>query len=233
MRAATIVFLGCLGIATAAHAMPGDTLFTQDGAVNVYSDPSPNAPLVMQLDRGRKLVEIKREGSWVKVGVFRLGASGLPTGFIGDTGWVRRTLVWQISPGGDEGTGPPKPSQEPVDRSIEKTLPIVGTEFELYFSGDYAREFRASCQFITGTGRLTRRRFGGVTPKGYRFVARAVSCTAPAYNRLAVTLQAKAGDIVEVRRALKTTEAGTARRIHVWTVNFKKLYRQARRNARY
>ena len=94
MRVAAFLLFCCLGIATEARAVSGDTLFTKEGAVNVYSDPSPNAQLVMQLDRGRKLVEIKREGSWVKVGVFRLGASGLPTGFISDTGWVRRTLVF-------------------------------------------------------------------------------------------------------------------------------------------
>ena len=87
MRAATIFLLGCLGVATAAHATPGNTLYAQDSNLNVHEAPSASAPVVMQLDRGRKLVEIKREGSWVKVGIYRIGTSGDPSGFIGNDGW--------------------------------------------------------------------------------------------------------------------------------------------------
>ena len=67
MRVSAFVLLGCLGGATAAHAEPGDTLYTQENAVDVRHYPSADAPVVMQLDRGRKLVEIKRKGPWAEV----------------------------------------------------------------------------------------------------------------------------------------------------------------------
>ena len=48
MRVAAIAALGCLGMATAAHATPGDTLYTRDSTVNVHEAPSVSAPVVIQ-----------------------------------------------------------------------------------------------------------------------------------------------------------------------------------------
>ena len=73
----------------------------------------------------------------------------------------------------------------------------VGTEFVLEFSGDPAREFRASCRIITNAGNLTRRRFNAFTPAAFSFVAKAVSCTAARSprdaSRFVVTLDARPG----------------------------------------
>ncbi len=99
MRSAAFVLFGCLVAATAARAMPGDTLYTQDSAVDVYQEPSEDAPTLVMLDEGRMVVEIKRQGSWVKVGVYRISVSGAVTGFIGNQGWVQDYLLGPRSPG--------------------------------------------------------------------------------------------------------------------------------------
>jgi len=93
MRSAAPVLFGCLVAATAAGAMPGDRLYTQDSAVDVYREPSEDAPTQVMLDEGRKVVEIKRRGAWVKIGVYRISASGNVTGFIGNQGWVQDYLL--------------------------------------------------------------------------------------------------------------------------------------------
>ncbi len=99
MRSAAFVLVSCLVAATAARAMPGDRLFTQDSAVDVYQDPSQDAPTLVMLDEGHEVVEIKRQGSWVKIGVYRISASGAVTGFIGNQGWVQDYLLGPRSPG--------------------------------------------------------------------------------------------------------------------------------------
>ena len=99
MRSAALVLFGCLVAATAARAMPGDRLYTQDSAVDVYREPSEDAPTGVRLDEGRMVVEIKRQGSWVKVGVYRISASGTVTGFIGNQGWVQDYLLGPRPPG--------------------------------------------------------------------------------------------------------------------------------------
>ncbi len=99
MRSAVFVLFGCLVAATAARAMPGDTLYTQDSAVDVYQEPSEDAATFVMLDEGRMVVEIKRQGSWIKVGVYRISVSGAVTGFIGNHGWVQAYLLGPRPPG--------------------------------------------------------------------------------------------------------------------------------------
>ncbi len=99
MRSAAFVLFGCLVAATAARAMPGDRLYTQDSAVDVYQEPSEDAPTLVMLDEGHEVVEIKRQGAWVKIGVYRISASGAVTGFIGNQGWVQDYLLAPRPPG--------------------------------------------------------------------------------------------------------------------------------------
>lgn len=230
MRVAAIAALGCLGIATAAHATPGDTLYTRDSTVNVHKAASAVAPVVMQLDRGRKLVEIKRQGSWVKVGIYRIGISGLPTGFIGNDGWVLATLIDLENP--DAGIS--ETTSEPVDHSNETLPPVVGRQMVLAFSGDPAARFKARCRIITKTGDLLHRRFDGLAPAAYRFVtAEAVSCTATSPSRSRLVVSLGAGDNVTSRQIHGYTSP--TRRydsVRVWTANFRELHRRARRKVR-
>ncbi len=229
MRVSAFVLLGCLGGATAAHAEPGDTLYTQENAVDVRHYPSADAPVVMQLDRGRKLVEIKREGPWAEVGVYRIGASGLPTGVIRNDGWVRSVVIGpEPSNGGDSSGGiatrgrsyvQPEPKLEPSREAVD--IAVAGTEFELHISGTPAAPFRAKCRLITEKGKLIRHKVSGWAPKKFRFVARAVSCTTFSTSfRLVVAL--KAGNKV----ARKAIRGGAS--VRIWTDNFKKLSREAR-----
>ena len=258
MRSAAFVLFGCLIAATAARAIPGDKLYTQDSAVDVYQEPSEDAPTLVILDEGRMVVEIKRQGSWVKVGVYRISASGAVTGFIGNQGWVQSYLLGPRSPGSDAGTA--VAAGEAGAELEESDESDVGTEFVLEFSGDPARAFRASCRIITNAGNLTRRRFSAFTPAAFSFVARAVSCTAARSrrdaSRFVVTLDARPGGRVScvhnpagpIRCATRGSRQADAIRvgkrvdvkggiwrpssgpgIRVLSTNFEMLYRQARR----
>ena len=258
MRSAAFVLFGCLVAATAARAIPGDKLYTQDSAVDVYQEPSEAAPTLVMLDEGRMVVEIKRQGSWVKVGVYRISASGAVTGFIGNQGWVQAYLLGPRSPGSDAGTA--AAAGEVAADLEESDESDVGTEFVLEFSGDPARAFRTSCRIITMGGNLTRRRFSAFTPAAFSLVARAVSCTAARSrrdrSRFVVTLDARPGGRVScvhnpagpIRCATRGSRQADAIRvgkrvdvkggiwrpssgpgIRVLSTNFEFLYRQARR----
>ena len=238
MRVSAFVLLGCLGGATAAHAEPGDTLYTQENAVDVRHYPSADAPVVMQLDRGRKLVEIKREGPWAEVGVYRIGASGLPTGVIRNDGWVRSVVIGpEPSNGGDFSGGiatrgrsyvQPEPKLEPSREAVDKEVQAVaGTEFELHISGTPTAKFRSTCRLITEKGKLIRRKISGWAPKRFRFVARAVSCTVNNLEGRRLVVALKAGNKV-AREVIHSSRAS----VRVWTDNFKKLSRKARRRGK-
>lgn len=81
------VFFGflCLFI-TIVLAEPGDELIVQGGIVNLRKGPSIDQDVVLKLEDGRKLYEIRRDGSWVEV---RTKVTG------GTTGWIHSSLVRQ------------------------------------------------------------------------------------------------------------------------------------------
>jgi hypothetical protein len=93
MRVAVLctVLGGLWGIVSPVAAAPGDTLFIQGDGVNIRQKPSTESPVMQQLDRGRLLVELRREGDWVNVGL---------DGTDGFVGWVHGTLVSPEAPAG-------------------------------------------------------------------------------------------------------------------------------------
>ena len=69
-----------------ASAAPGDELVVLNKIVNMRSGPSVEEPILLKLEQGRKLSEIRREGRWVEVATAR---EDIPSG------WVYYTLVGQ------------------------------------------------------------------------------------------------------------------------------------------
>ena len=165
-----MLFFGLVLLAaTAANATPGDTLYVQNQAANLYQTPTRDAPIVKQLGRGHKLKEFRRQGMWVKVIVY---------GEIGMEGWVRSSDVVLDDPSasGDKSTepevkstGPPSGPTEPATKS-ESAPPFV-----LSMKG-IATSFRARCEIINQTGDRIRRTLSDTVPNAYSFDAQAVSC---------------------------------------------------------
>ena len=242
MRIAAFVLFCGLGFVAAAWAMPGDKLFAREDGVALRDTPRPDAAVAMRLERGRKLVELKRQGAWVKVGVYRIGASGQATGFIGADGWVPGALVGPAVPGDGAGQGVvargrslPAPgaarSGAAGDRLRAAAAPGAATEFVLTFARPILATFRARCRIITPAGKIVRRNLGGPMPARYRIPARAVSCTAFSLpsGRLSVTL--KAADGRQVRGHARIHPRAAVPSFRVWSANFREQVRQARRRA--
>ena len=91
MRLTVYPILGLVFFASVAMAATGNRLLVQGNAVNVREAPSTNAAIVLQLNLGHELLEIRRSGDWVNVGIARTD---------GKDGWVHASLVGAYSPGG-------------------------------------------------------------------------------------------------------------------------------------
>ena len=157
-------------LATDIQASPGATLYTQGGSVKVYQAPGADAPIVAQLDRGQKLKEFRRQGSWVKVIIY---------GEVGKEGWVRSSDVRREDPGAgtvkttESEVKPAEVSPGPVETEWQ---PDTGPPFILVMEG-VAVGFRATCTIINHSGSKTRRKLVASVPKAYSFDAAAVSCS--------------------------------------------------------
>ena len=174
-------------LATDIEASPGATLHPQGGSVKVYQAPSADAPIVAQLDRGQKLKEFRRQGSWVKVIIY---------GEVWKEGWVRSSDVSREDPGAgsvkttESEVKPSEVSPEPVKTVLQ---PDTGPPFILVMEG-VAVGFRATCTIINHSGSKTRRKLIASVPKAYSFDAAAVSCSvrnAVSGGRLMVKLRKK------------------------------------------
>ncbi len=73
-----------ISISSAANGTPGDILVTREDGVDVYDAPSSAAQVLITIDEGRKLKELRREGVWVKVIIY---------GELGKDGWVHSSGV--------------------------------------------------------------------------------------------------------------------------------------------
>ena len=108
----------CIVIPLAASAAPGDSLYALGNNVNVRSAPSMSAEVIIQVNLGHKLIEFRRQGEWVEVGVARTG---------GKSGWVHSNLVGAVSPGGAT-VAPPDPKFDRFRASIEHLNAIARAE---------------------------------------------------------------------------------------------------------
>ena len=161
----TLGFALTLTATAAANAAPGDTLSIQSDNVNVYEAPSVDAPVVMRLDRGRKLKELRRQGAWVKVIIY---------GELGRDGWVKssdagRNHIAERQKIETEETRVPAQPAKP------KTKRTTDAQFLLVVKG-FRETFRATCRIIRKSGDKDRLKFAGLIPKAYLLNAKAVSC---------------------------------------------------------
>ena len=69
---------------TVALGAQGDALTVQGSRVNVRANPNTGAPVLLQLERGQRVIEVGRHEAWVNVEV---------PNFAGREGWVHRSLL--------------------------------------------------------------------------------------------------------------------------------------------
>ncbi len=162
----SIVVVGlALATATGVNGAPGDTLYVRDDAVSLHEAPSVDAPVVMRLDRGRKLKELRRQDAWVKVIVY---------GELGRDGWVKSSAAGRNDSPEEQQTetearGVPDRPAKP------KTEGAADAQFLLVVDGGH-QSFRATCRAIRKSGAEDRLRFTGSVPEAHLLDAEAVSC---------------------------------------------------------
>lgn len=155
------VVAGCVILhAAIVSGATGSTLTVRKDGVAVYAAPSSEAPVIMFLNRGRKLKELRRSGAWVK---------GIIYGEVGKEGWVRGTQIVVV----DKET-----ANKPKSPTDSQTFPIPKqphANFVLVIKGAPQR-FRARCTLVDQRGKSRRLRLDGRTPKSFRLLERAVDC---------------------------------------------------------
>ena len=144
----SLLFALTLLSATRVDGSPGATLYIQHDGVSVHQAPNADAPVVLHLDRGRKLKELRRQGSWVK---------GIIYGEIGKEGWVKQSQVGS-KPLADATAESQEPEEDTIVGTIAtpkpKTTPLLQT-FRLRFTGKVG-SLRGSCRYITASGATKR-----------------------------------------------------------------------------
>jgi uncharacterized protein YgiM (DUF1202 family) len=68
-----------LAWATSAYATPGERFYIDMDNISVRERPAAAAPVVRHLNKGDRVIEFRRQGSWIRVS--QLGA-------VGEDGWV-------------------------------------------------------------------------------------------------------------------------------------------------
>lgn len=147
VRAAVLALLLSVGIATAATAAPGDILYIQGKTASVHQDPSKSAPVLIQLNRGHKVMEVERQGSWVRIQMFHTIKKG----------WVPSSLLAPRFPG--ETAAAPASPKPPVPRVVER-------EFLIEVMG-FTGPFKGVCRIRTVDGDTRLVRLKGSVPKAF------------------------------------------------------------------
>ena len=91
-----------LALGSASNAAPGDVLYVQASAVNVRQFPSLEAEVLTRLNRGSKVVEVRREGDWIRVRNDQLN---------GAEGYVHGSLLRSAPPSNDRAGKQPTVEQ--------------------------------------------------------------------------------------------------------------------------
>ncbi len=166
-----------MSISSAANGTPGDILVTREDQVDVYDAPSYAAQVLITVEEGRKLKELRREGLWVKVLIF---------GEIGKDGWVHSASVVPENAGTENVTEPVVSASEPK----EQAETLLGPQFIFAITGTPQQQFRARCQKIDHEGVRTSVRFEERSPSTYIIEANAVRCRIHRISTHAGTLRA-------------------------------------------
>ena len=170
-----IAFLAVLSVLVStsiANAANGETLVTQKDRVEVRAGPSSEAPVIMVLQRGRKLKELRRSGPWVKAIIY---------GTLGKDGWV---LISEVAPLPSEiRTNVPKPKA-----SKKRTRPPSSPNFVLVITGT-RQPFKVRCIVVDSRGAKRRIRIKGHKPRSIGLNERAVDCRVDRIGQHAGTLR--------------------------------------------
>ncbi len=159
----------------AAKAATGDTLNAVVNGVTVYDAPSTTAQLIMTLDQGRKLKELRREGPWIKVIIY---------GELGKDGWVHSSGVAPLSARAEKA---PQPDVS-ADRPDQQARKAAEPSFLLVVKGAPQR-FRGRCRLVNHDGATEKITFVGRVPKTYAMNGKAVRCRVDRVEQRAGTLR--------------------------------------------
>ena len=159
----------------AAKAATGDTLSAVVNGVNVYDAPSTAAQLIMKLDQGRKLKELRREGPWIKVIIY---------GELGKDGWVHSSSVAPLSTGTEKAPEPDVSAGKPDQQARKASSP----PFMLVVKGAPQR-FRGRCRLVNHDGATKEITIVGRVPKTYAMNGKAVRCRVDRVEQRAGTLR--------------------------------------------
>lgn len=87
-------------LAGSVLAATGDALMVTGDGVNVRAAPSGDAAVRMRVHRGQQVIELQREGSWVRAEI---------AGTDGQEGWIHSSLLAVPRAGQPETEAPPEP----------------------------------------------------------------------------------------------------------------------------
>ena len=105
-------------LAAPALAATGDALIVQGDAVNVRAGPSGDAAVIMRVDRHQQVIELQREGNWVRAEI---------AGTDGREGWIHSSLLALPNgePAADESAAEVQQPEAALERpSIEAVVPL-------------------------------------------------------------------------------------------------------------
>ncbi|HEX5078092.1 MAG TPA: SH3 domain-containing protein, partial [Geminicoccaceae bacterium] len=112
--AAGVAFLLLAG---AALAETGDALVVTGDGVNVRAGPSGDAAIRMRVHRNQQVIELQREGAWVRAEI---------AGMDGQEGWIHSSL---LAPAAEEPaaaeTEPPSPPPAAGAAAQDETPPLM------------------------------------------------------------------------------------------------------------
>ena len=92
--------LAVLLLAASVLAATGDALMVTGDGVNVRAGPSSDAAVRMRVHRGQQVIELQREGSWVRAEI---------AGTAGQEGWIHSSLLAAPRADQPETAAPPEP----------------------------------------------------------------------------------------------------------------------------
>jgi hypothetical protein len=91
-----LLLLALVTVIPTALAAPGDVLYVKGNNVRVRTAPSVKAPILRQVHYGHVVIEIERQGEWVKVSLGRGQVQ---------IAWIHGSLVERVLHSGDTGSG--------------------------------------------------------------------------------------------------------------------------------
>ncbi len=184
MRAAAWFIAGilCGGLPADLAAAPGEIHFVGTGGASLRAEPGLDAAAPVRLAAGQRLIEFRRMGSWLRVGLL----GGAPA-----QGWVAESEV--VTP----ERAPQNQSQNQSRPSAPEGANVSGgtgpdsPPFRLEIFGRPGLRFKARCRLVDVRGAETVKRFNGQIAQEWRLQAEAVSCRVQkwdAFGRLSLRL---------------------------------------------